>query len=102
MVNDQMTQMIELEWNLQFMMEAVSCPEIVDAGDGSTSDASLSMERTADGVLMNTDSAAAQNPVLMAQAMREAVSSGRKAYLAGRMKIKEYAIASSPQEGLKV
>jgi thiazole synthase len=53
-----------------------------------------------DGVLMNTGIAAAQDPVLMAEAMREAVSSGRKAYLAGRMARKLYATASSPLEGV--
>ncbi len=88
--------------NLKFIMEAVACPVIVDAGVGTASDASVCMELGADGVLMNTAIAAAQDPILMAEAMREAVSSGRKAYLAGRMAMKEYASASSPQEGLKV
>lgn len=88
--------------NLKFILEAVSCPVIVDAGVGTASDASVCMELGADGVLMNTAVAAARNPVLMAEAMREAISSGRKAYLAGRMPEKEYATPSSPQEGLKI
>lgn len=88
--------------NLQFVQEAVSCPVIVDAGVGTASDASICMELGADGVLMNTAIAAAQDPVLMAEAMREAISAGRKAYLAGRMPVKDYAVASSPQEGLKI
>ncbi len=88
--------------NLKFIMEAVSCPVIVDAGVGTASDAAICMELGADGVLMNTAIAAAKDPVLMAQAMREGVSSGRKAYLAGRMPVKEYASASSPQEGLSL
>ena len=87
---------------LQFVLEAVSCPVIVDAGVGTASDASVCMELGADGVLMNTAIASAQDPVLMAQAMREAVSAGRKAFQAGRMPVKEYASASSPQEGLKM
>ena len=87
---------------LQFVMEAVSCPVIVDAGVGTASDASVCMELGADGVLMNTAIASAQDPVLMAQAMKEAVSSGRKAFRAGRMPVKEYASASSPQEGLRM
>lgn len=88
--------------NLKFIMDAVSCPVIVDAGVGTASDAAVCMELGADGVLMNTAIAAAEDPVLMAQAMHEAVTAGRKAYLAGRMPMKEYASPSSPQEGLRV
>lgn len=88
--------------NLRFVMEAVSCPVIVDAGVGTASDAAVCMELGADAVLMNTAIAEAQNPVLMAEAMKEAVIAGRKAYFAGRMPIKEYASPSSPQEGLAV
>ena len=88
--------------NLQFIQEAVSCPVIVDAGVGTASDAAICMELGADGVLMNTAIAEAKDPVLMAEAMREAISAGRKAYKAGRMPLKEYASASSPQEGLKI
>lgn len=93
---------IQNKLNLGFIKEAVSCPVIVDAGVGTASDASVCMELGMDGVLMNTAIAAAQDPVLMAAAMKEGVSSGRKAFLAGRMPIKQYASASSPQEGLKV
>jgi thiazole synthase len=75
-------------------------PLIVDAGVGTASDATIAMEIGMDGVLMNTGIAAAQDPVLMAEAMREAVLSGRKAYLAGRMPKKLYATASSPLEGV--
>ena len=89
---------IQNRLNLKFILEAVSCPVIVDAGVGTASDASICMELGADGVLMNTAIALAENPVLMAEAMREAVSSGRKAYLAGRIAVKEYGSASSPQE----
>lgn len=85
--------------NLKFVMEAVSCPVIVDAGVGTASDAARCMELGADGVLMNTAIAEAKDPVLMASAMKEAVICGRKAFFAGRMPLKEYAAASSPQEG---
>ncbi|MDP3920930.1 MAG: thiazole synthase [Candidatus Omnitrophota bacterium] len=88
--------------NLRFIMEAVSCPVIVDAGVGTASDASICMELGADGVLMNTAIAQARDPVLMAAAMKEAVSSGSKAFAAGRIPVKEYASASSPQEGLRI
>lgn len=89
---------IQNRLNLKFIQEAVSCPVIVDAGVGTASDAAICMELGADGVLMNTAIALADDPVLMAEAMREAVSSGRKAFLAGRMPMKEYGSASSPQE----
>lgn len=93
---------IQNRLNIQFIKEAVSVPVIVDAGVGTASDASVCMELGADGVLMNTAIACADNPVLMAEAMKEAVSAGRKAYLAGRIPIKDYAVASSPQEGLSL
>ncbi len=93
---------IQNKLNLKFVFEAVSCPVIVDAGVGAPSDAAVCMELGADGLLMNTAIAEARNPVLMAEAMREAVSAGRKAFLAGRMPVRDYASASSPQEGLKV
>lgn len=91
---------IQNRLNLKFVREAVTCPVIVDAGVGTASDAAVCMELGADGVLMNTAIAQADDPVLMAEAMGEAVSAGRKAYRAGRMPLKEYAVASSPQEGL--
>jgi thiazole synthase len=89
---------IQNRLNIQLIREAVSCPVIVDAGVGTASDASVCMELGADGVLMNTAIACAEEPVLMAEAMREAVSAGRKAFLAGRIPMKEYASPSSPQE----
>jgi thiazole synthase len=58
------------------------------------------MELGCHGVLMNTAIAHAKDPVLMAEAMREGVQSGRKAFLAGRMPKKRYANASSPTAGL--
>lgn len=84
--------------NIQFIRDAVTCPVIVDAGVGTASDAALAMELGVDGVLMNTAVACAENPVLMAEAMREAVRAGRKAFLAGRIPVKEYASQSSPGE----
>lgn len=87
---------------LKLLMEAVDCPVIIDAGVGTASDAAIAMELGADGVLLNTAIAEAKDPVLMASAMRDAVSAGRKAFFAGRMMIRDYASASSPQQGLKV
>jgi thiazole synthase len=86
--------------NLRIIREVARVPLIVDAGVGTASDAALAMELGADGVLMNTAIAGAQDPVAMAEAMKLAVRAGRLAYLAGRIPRKLYASASSPVEGL--
>jgi thiazole synthase len=86
--------------NIRIIREASRVPVIVDAGVGTASDASLAMELGADGVLMNTAIAGAQDPVAMAEAMKLGVRAGRLAYLAGRIPRKMYATASSPVEGL--
>jgi thiazole synthase len=86
--------------NLRIIREVARVPLIVDAGVGTASDAALAMELGADGVLMNTAIAGAQDPVVMAEAMKLAVRAGRLAYLAGRIPRKLYASASSPVEGL--
>jgi len=90
---------IRNEHNIRIIREHAKVPVIVDAGVGTASDASIAMELGCDGVLMNTAIAQAKKPVLMAEAMREAVSAGRKAFLAGRMPKRAYANASSPLEG---
>ncbi|MGA8147735.1 MAG: thiazole synthase [Gallionellaceae bacterium] len=88
-------------WNLQLIMERVSVPVLVDAGVGTASDAAIAMELGCDGVLMNTAIAAAQNPLLMASAMKMAVEAGRAAFLAGRMPKKLYSASpSSPTAGV--
>jgi thiazole synthase len=87
-------------YNLMMILENANVPIIVDAGVGTASDAAIAMELGCDGVLMNSAIAHAQNPVLMASAMKKAVEAGREAYLAGRMPRKLYASASSPLDGL--
>ncbi len=92
---------IQNQANLRILRELITgVPLIVDAGVGIASDAAIAMELGYDGVLMNTGIAAAQDSVLMAEAMRHAVIAGRSAYLAGRMPKKLYATASSPLEGV--
>jgi thiazole synthase len=87
--------------NLRILRERITeVPLIVDAGVGTASDAAIAMELGADGVLMNTAIAGAQDTVLMAEAMRAAVEAGRKAFLAGRIEKKLYATASSPLAGV--
>jgi thiazole synthase len=87
-------------YNLRIILEHAKVPVIVDAGVGTASDAAVAMELGCHGVLLNTAIAQAKEPVLMAEAMREAISAGRKAYLAGRMQRRLYASASSPESGL--
>lgn len=86
--------------NLSIILEHAKVPVIVDAGVGTASDAAIAMELGCDGVLMNTAIAHAQDPVRMAEAMRDGVLAGRKARLAGRMPRTRYANASSPTAGL--
>jgi thiazole synthase len=86
--------------NIRIIREIARVPVIVDAGVGTASDAALAMELGADGVLMNTAIAGAQDAVAMAEAMKLAVRAGRLAYQAGRIPRKLYASASSPVEGV--
>src|SRR5438477_9257341 len=86
--------------NIRILREMITgVPLIIDAGVGTASDATVAMELGADSVLMNTVIAGAEDPVLMAEAMKHAVIAGRQAHLAGRMQRKLYATASSPLEG---
>lgn len=75
-------------------------PVVLDAGIGTASDAALAMELGCSAVLLNTAVSKARDPVRMAAAMRAAVEAGRGARLAGRIPMKHYAEASSPQRGL--
>jgi len=86
--------------HLRFIIEQTTVPVIVDAGIGSPTDVAYAMELGADGVLLNSAVAHAQDPVKMAHAMRLAVEAGRFGYEAGRIEKKQYAIASSPTSGL--
>ena len=85
--------------NIRIIREFSRVPIILDAGVGTASDATIAMELGADGVLMNTAIAEAQDPIAMATAMKLAVQAGRLAYLAGRMPKRMYASASSPLAG---
>ena len=85
--------------NIKIILERANVPIIVDAGVGTASDVTAAMELGADGVLLNTGVACAQDPLRMARAMRHAIEAGRDAYLAGRIPRKLYATASSPIEG---
>ena len=86
--------------NIRLIAETLKVPVLVDAGIGTASDACLAMELGCAGVLLNTALSSAQNPVLMAESMKNAVIAGRQAFLAGRMPKREMAVASSPIEGV--
>jgi len=87
--------------SLRMMRELItSVPIIIDTGLGTASNAAQVMELGFDGVLLNTAIACAQHAVLMASAMHEGISAGRKAFLAGRIPRRLYASASSPMEDL--
>ena len=86
--------------NIRIILETVKCPVIVDAGVGTASDVCHAMELGADGVLLNTGVAHAQDPVAMARAMGQACEAGYLAARSGRIAKKLYATASSPWDGL--
>jgi len=91
---------IQNRFNISIIKNQAKVPVIVDAGIGCASDAAIAMELGCDGVLINTAVAEAKNPILMAEAMKDAVIAGRKSFIAGRIKKKVSANPSSPFEGL--
>jgi thiazole synthase len=87
---------IQNPYNILTIIENAQVPILVDAGVGTASDAAIAMELGCDGVLMNTAIAQAQDPVMMATAMKHAILAGRLAYCSGRMPKRRFASASSP------
>jgi thiazole synthase len=81
---------------LQIIIEQSNVPVIVDAGIGAPSHAAEAMEMGADAVLVNTAIAIAHNPVMMAEAFKQAVMAGHSAYIAGLGSQTQHATASSP------
>ncbi|MBO8205393.1 thiazole synthase [Prochlorococcus marinus] len=88
--------------NIAIIIENAKVPVIIDAGIGVPSEASQAMELGADGVLINSAIAQAVNPPLMAQAINYGVKAGRQAFLAGRIKKQDFAIASSPETSISI
>jgi thiazole synthase len=85
---------------IRIIINDAKVPVVVDAGIGAPSDAALAMELGADAVLVNTAIAMAGDPVMMAEAIRDGVQAGRKAFAAGRIARRAGASASSPTEGI--
>ena len=86
--------------NISLIIKQAKVPVIIDAGIGTASDATIAMEMGCDGVLINSAIAQAKKPILMAEAFKNAVISGRQSFLSGRMKKNYFAIASSPNKGI--
>ncbi|MFI6941049.1 thiazole synthase [Streptomyces sp. NPDC050418] len=85
--------------NFQLIVENAEVPVILDAGAGTASDVALAMELGCAAVMLASAVTRAQEPVLMAEAMRHGVEAGRLAYRAGRIPRRHFAEASSPREG---
>ena len=87
-------------YNISLIVERANVPVILDAGVGTASDAALAMELGCDGVLLATAVTRAEHPARMAAAMRLAVEAGRLAFRAGRIPLRHYAQASTPEDGV--
>ena len=77
---------------IKIILEQANVPVVVDAGLAVPSDAAKALELGASAVLVNTAIAQAVNPTQMAEAFKEGVSAGRKAYLAGRIAVRRYTL----------
>jgi thiazole synthase len=85
---------------IRMIIENAKVPVLVDAGVGTAYDATFAMELGCDAVLVNSAIALANNPVLMARAMKAGVEAGRLAFRAGRIPRRGEASPSSPVSGL--
>ena len=92
-------QGIQTTANVRIIIENATIPVVIDAGIGTPSEAAQAMELGADAVLINSAIAMAHDAPLMAKAMGLGVEAGRAAYRAGRIPVKDSAIASSPATG---
>src|ERR671916_1639145 len=81
-------------YNLRIIIEQATVPVVLDAGVGTASDAAVAMELGCDAVLLASAVTRAQEPALMAEAMRKAVEAGRLAHRAGRLPRRPVAEAS--------
>ncbi len=91
---------IQNKLNISLIIKQSKVPVIIDAGIGTASDATVAMEMGCDAVLVNSAIANSKKPILMAEAFKSAVISGRQSFLAGRMKKNLLASPSSPKKGL--
>ena len=87
-------------YNVRIIVERAEVPVILDAGIGTASDATLAMELGCSGVLLASAISGAEDPALMAGAMRHAVEAGHAARRAGRIPQRSWARASTPEQGV--
>ena len=87
-------------YNLRMIVEAAEVPVILDAGVGTASDAARGMELGCSAVLLASAVSRAEDPELMARAMRSAIDAGWAASRAGRIPHRLYAEASTPEVGI--
>ncbi|EST34554.1 thiazole synthase [Streptomycetaceae bacterium MP113-05] len=88
--------------NFRLITERATVPVVLDAGAGTASDAAEAMELGCAAVMLASAVTRAQEPELMADAMRHAVAAGRLAHRAGRIPRRYYAEPSSPTAGVAV
>lgn len=91
---------IQNPYNLAIIRERIHVPLVLDAGIGTASDAAVAMELGCDAVLVASAVTRARYPVIMAEAMGEAVRAGRLAHLGGRIPRRMYAQASTTNLGI--
>ena len=85
---------------IQILIDECDLPIIVDAGIGRPSQACEAMEMGASAIMANTALATAGDLPMMAQAFRQAIEAGRKAYLSGLGRVlMRGASASDPLTG---
>ena len=87
-------------YNIRLIVEQTETPVILDAGIGTASDAAIAMELGCAAVLVASAVTRAQEPAVMAEAIRKGVEAGRLARLAGRIPRRLYAEPSTTFEGL--
>lgn len=87
-------------YNIKIITDRLTVPVVLDAGIGTASDAAIAMELGCDAVLLASAVTRAQEPAVMAEAMRKAVEAGRLAYRAGRIPRRTYAEPSTTFEGM--
>jgi thiazole synthase len=90
---------LETRSQIEIIIEQASVPVIVDAGLGAPSHAAAALEMGADGVLINTAIAIANDPVRMAVAFARAVEAGRAAFELGLPGPRRLASPTSPLTG---
>ncbi len=86
--------------NIEMIVSQASVPIVLDAGIGTASDAAIAMELGCDAVLVASAITRAKQPHAMARAIALATEAGYLSRRSGRIPKREWALASSPSDGL--